>query len=228
MKLVLQQLPSSLRGEAKLKFLAPDAAGALLKVEKDTGGLIYTDLWRDPVASMVAKRTRRSTQLPGYSAHNFGMGMDLDVKTILAEKKILYEDLLYLLKKRGWYCHRRDGVENATDFDHFNFLGDTANQYLLKCTMDPVTWDYAVDDRITERYQADFQLSVKQVQTSLAGIGFYAGEPSGTIDLYTREAIMAFQRAWDLIENGLADATLCRVVAFVTSSREMRSLPSKP
>jgi hypothetical protein len=56
----------------------------------------------------------------------------------------------------------------------------------------------------------------------LAKIGFYAGESSGAGDLYTREAVMAFQRAWDLIENGLTDTTLCRVLAFVTAEKEFR------
>jgi len=222
MKLVLQQLPSSLRGTARLKYLAPDAAGSLIKLEKETGGLIYTDLWRDPVSSLLARRTRKATQLPGYSAHNFGFGIDLDIKTILDEKKIRYEDLLHLLKKRGWVCHRRDGSGTGVDADHFNFLGATPNEYLLKCTMDPITWDLPVEERIFEMHREDFKLSTHQVQELLKKFGFYAGDASGTNDLYTRESVMAFQRAWDLIENGQVDATLCRVLAFVTSDREVR------
>lgn len=212
-----------------MKYLAPDAAESLLKLEKDTGGLIYLDMWRDPVSSLVAKRTRRSSQIPGYSPHNYGLGFDIDLKRYLSEKKIRYEDLLYFLKKRGWFCHRRDGDEKAPGADHFNFLGEAPNQYLLKCTMDPVTWDNAAEEKIFERHQSAFRLSTEQVQTQLATIGFYAGEPTGTNDLYTREAVMAFQRAWDLIENGQIDMTLCRVVAFVTSHRELRSaLPKVP
>jgi hypothetical protein len=222
MKLVLQQLPSTLRGTARMKLLAPDAAESLLKLEKDTGGLVYADMWRDAVSSLLAKRTRRATQIPGYSSHNYGMGLDLDVKTILSEKKIRYEDLLHVMKKRGWYCHRRDGLDGQVDSDHFNFLGDAANQYLVKCTQDPITWDNAIEQRIFDKYQNDFQLSTKQAQELLAKIGFYAGESSGAGDLYTREAVMAFQRAWDLIENGLTDTTLCRVLAFVTAEKEFR------
>lgn len=208
-----------------MKILSPDAADSLLRLEKDTGGLVYTDMWRDPVASLVARRTRRSFQLPGYSAHNYGFGIDLDIKAILDERKLRYEDLLHFLKKRGWVCHRRDGVENAPESDHFNFLGATPNEYLVKCTMDPITWDYPVEDRIFEKHKADFQLSTAEVQGLLRKIGFYAGEASGSNDLYTREAVMAFQRAWDMIENGQIDASLCRVLAFVTADREVRSVP---
>lgn len=221
MKLVLQQLPN-VRGTPRASLLAPEAADSLVKLEKETGGLIYVDMWRDPVASLLAKRTRRSPSLPGYCGHNFGLGIDLDVTTYLEEKKIRYEDLLYLMKKRGWYCHRRDGDSSAPGFDHFNFLGDTANQYLLKCTMDPITWEYPIEERVYERYGKDFQLSLKSVQEKLSKIGFYRGDLTGTADLYTREAVMAFQRAWDMIENGNIDATLCRVLAFVTCDLELR------
>lgn len=221
MKLALQQLPSTIRGAARMKFLAPDAATSLLQLEKDTGGLVYSDMWRDSVASLVTRRTRRSTLLPGYSSHNYGFGIDLDVKTILGEKKIRYEDLLYLLKKRGWVCHRRDGVEHAVNSDHFNFLGVTPGEYLVKCTMDPITWDYPAEDRIFDKYKTDFQLPTVAVQSLLKKIGFYMGEMSGSVDLYTREAVMAFQRAWDMIENGFIDANLCRVLAFVTADLEM-------
>jgi hypothetical protein len=182
-------------------------------------------MWQDPVSSLLARRTRRASQLPGYSAHNFGIGIDLDVKAILDEKKIRYEDLLYLLKKRGWICHRRDGDAYAPEAEHFNFLGDTPNEYLFRCTMDPITWDNPAEERIFERHKADLQLTTYQAQIKLARIGFYAGEPDGKNDLYTREAVMAFQRAWDLIENGSVDPTTSRVIAFVTSERELRALP---
>jgi hypothetical protein len=224
MKLVLQQLPS-IRGDAREKLLAPDAAEALIKLERDTGGLVYTDMWRDSVASLMAKRTRRASQLPGYSSHNYGIGFDLDVKTILQEKQIRYEDLLYLLKKRGWVCHRRDGIEGAAGYDHFSFLGEHANKYLVKCTMDPITWDNPAEERIFERHGKDFHVSLYKAQELLTSIGFYNGKTSGIGDLYTREAAMAFQRAWDLIETGLVDTTTCRVLAFVTAQREVLAAP---
>src|SRR4030067_628099 len=108
MKLVLQQV--NVRGPARMKFLASDAAVSLAALERDTGGLVYNDLWRDPVASLQARRTRKTSQLPGYTTHGYGLGVDLDLKTILQEKQIRYEDLLYIMKKRGWLWHRRGGA----------------------------------------------------------------------------------------------------------------------
>lgn len=216
MKLVLRQLPETVKGPARLKFLAPEAADALLALEKDSGGFTYTDFWRDPVGSLLAKRSRKTSQLPGYSAHGFGLALDIDL-SVLDEKKISYEDLLYFMKKRGWVCHRRDGDYTLPEAEHFNFLGHLSERYLIACTLDPTTWQKAAEERIFEKYGQDFQLTVPQVQEKLALLGLYRGAFSGQVDLYTREAILAFQRTWDLTENGLPDSVLCRVLAVVTA-----------
>lgn len=225
MKLVLQQLPTSTRGTSRMPFLAPDAAAALVAVERDTGGLVYTDMWRDPIASLAAKRLSQTSQLPGYSAHNFGLAVDLDLKIILREKKIRYENLLHIMKKRGWVCQRRDGDGEKSEASHFNFLGEYAEKYLVKCTMDPITWQLAAELRIWERFGKDFQIDIREVQVLLARIGFYTGPFTGTKDAYTREAILAFQRAWDLIQSGSPDSSLCRALVFVTTDRDL--LPAR-
>jgi hypothetical protein len=98
---------------------------------------------------------------------------------------------------------------------------------LVKCTLDPITWDNPIEARIFERHGKDFQLSTRRAQELLTSIGFYNGDISGIGDLYTREAAMAFQRAWDLIESALLDTTTCRVLAFVTAEREV-TLPRPP
>lgn len=219
MKLALQQV--SVRGPARMKYLAVDAAAALNSLEKDTGGLVYIDMWRDPVDSLVARRTRKTSQIPGYSTHNYGLAIDLDLKTILDEKKIRYEDLLYLMKKRGWYCHRRDGEVSRPEAEHFNFLGDLAEKYLVKTTMDPTTWQRPAEERIYERYGKEFQLDIKTIQRLLSQINFYIGPFTGQLDPYTREGILAFQRAWDLVEDGTASPSLCRALSFVTCEKQM-------
>jgi hypothetical protein len=219
-KLILQQI-TSFRGNVRMPFLAPEAAVAFKTLENDTGGLVYTDMWRDPTASLLAKRMKRITQVPGYSPHNYGIAIDIDLKTVLQEKKIRYEDLLFLLKKRGWVCYRRDGEADKPGSEHFNFLGDDADRYLTKCTMDPITWGYAAETKILERFDSEFQLSAKDVQLKLAQLGLYTGIITGQLDMYTREAILAFQRAWDLNQTGSVDPSLCRVLAFVSSDRQM-------
>jgi hypothetical protein len=220
MKISLQRLTDKVRGPTRLRYLSPEAAVSLERLENDTGGLIYTDFWRDPISHLVAKRLKADNLLPGYCGHGFGLSLDLDVKAVLEEKKISYEVLLHIMRKRGWYCHRRDGNQNGPLFDHFNFLGELADLYLAKCTLDPMTWHRAIEERIYERYGKEFQLDVPAVQRLLGKIGMYRGELSSHFDLYTREAILAFQRAWDLTETGNVDATFCRALVFVSADTE--------
>jgi hypothetical protein len=215
MKLVLQQIPK-VRGDVRRPFLAPDAALSLASIEVDTDGLIYTEMWRDGVDSLLAKRMKGSS-LVGYSPHNFGLAIDIDVEKILDQKKIRYEDLLWLMKRRGWYCFRRDGVQDQAGAGHFNFLGEGADKYLAKSNQDPITWQTVAEFRIWERHGTEFQLETKEVQIRLSKLGLFTEPFTGQRDLYTREAIIAFQRAWDLAQTGSPDMTLCRALSFVTA-----------
>lgn len=218
MNLVLQQLPPTLRGSAKLKLLAPEAAASVLSLEKDIG-LVYTSLWNDATATLLDKRTRIGTQLPGYDPHNFGVSMNLDVPAILDEKKISYQDLLYTLKRRGWLCHRRDGEVDQHGWSHFNYFGDgNPEEYLSKASFDPLSWDNPIEARIYEKHSQEFTLSPAQGQGLLQKLGFFHGEIDGNYDLYLREAILAFQRAWDLSESGTLTIPVQRTLAFVAAT----------
>jgi hypothetical protein len=221
MKLTLQHLPEGLRGGA-LKYLAPDAAASLLKLEEDFGPLDYKDFWRGPDGSLLARRIRRISQLPGYSAHNFGLAMDLDLEKILEEKKISYEDLLYLMAKRGWYCGRRDGQKINPEAEHFNFLGEKedSDRYLYCATGDPVTWQRVVEEKIYELYGDEFTYGLDVAQEQLRKLRFYSGEITGKLDMLTREAVMAFQRAWDMVVDGQTGFTFQRTLAFVSADLE--------
>jgi hypothetical protein len=222
MNLILQQLSEPLRGNVRAKLLLPEAARALNTLQQDAGGLIYKDMWRCATSSLMAKRVHKGAHLPGYSSHNFGLAVSIDVEEILNEKKITYEDLLYLMKKRGWYCHRRDGAKDQPGSGHFNFLGDDPDKYLSRATLDPMSWDRPAELRIYELYGTDFSLSPPQVQSLLKALGFFHGEVNGHIDLYSREAIMAFQRAWDLVPDGVPNITLQRVLTFVSADIQVQ------
>lgn len=209
-----------------MKLLAPDAALALVALEKDTGGLVYGDMWRDGMMNLLVRRSNRAVPLPGYCGHNYGIAIDLDIGTILEEKKILYEDLLHLMKKRGWVCLRRDGERNKPGSEHFVFLGDQASRYLARCTMDPITWVVPTEMIIMEKYGTCFDLDVAGVQELLTRLSIYVGPITGQKDAYTREAILTFQRAWDLTQSGSVDMMLCRALAFISAEREVVPLPS--
>lgn len=217
MNLVLQQLPEGLKGSARAKYLAPEAAASLKTLEKDTDGLLYTDLWHCATASLLNKRTRRGSHLPGYSPHNFGLAIDLDLEKVLEAKKITYEDLLWILKRRYWFCHRRDGAADMPGSEHFNYLGEAGEECLQQATFDPMSWDKPVEARIFEKHGPDFSLSPAQIQSLLKKLGFFHGEVDGNYDIYFREAVMAFQRAWDLSETGTPTMTTQRTLAFVSA-----------
>jgi hypothetical protein len=217
MKIVLQQV-SNVKGSVKRPLLAQDAALSLASIQTYTDGLIYTDMWRDGIDTLLTRTNRnKSGNSIGYSPHNFGISVDLDVPTILDQKKILYEDIIWLMKRKGWYCFRRDGSQNQVGSGHFDFLGDEAEKYLAKSSQDPATWSTVAEMRIWERHSQSFNIGTKEVQEMLAKLGFYHGPFTGQRDFYTREAILAFQRAWDLVQTGSPDMVLCRALAFISA-----------
>ena len=221
MKLILQQLPNvKFTGEIRTPYLSQEAAFSLVLVERDTGGLTYIDMWRDAVSSLVRRRTNINIPLPGYDPHNYGISVTLDIKASLKPKKLSYGDLIKNLERHDWFCKRRDAPEcNYTDpgGSQFNYLGKDHGRYLARANLDEKTWSMPSELYIWERYNDYFHLDTADVQQLLSNIGIYKGKISGERDNYTREAIMAFQRAWELIQSGAPDMTLCRVLSFVTA-----------
>jgi hypothetical protein len=217
MNLTLQQLPEATRGKARAKLLAPEAAVALAALEKDTGGLLYHSLWHDAASTLLARRLRIGSHLPGYDPHGYGLALTLEGAAILESKKISYEDLLYLMKRRGWYCHRRDGKQTENTSFQFLFLGETADEYTKLATFDPLSWDKPIEQKIHDKYLKDFALSPAQVQSALLKMGFFHGTVDGNYDAYMREGIMAFQRAWQMSETGTPNMTLQRTLAFLSA-----------
>lgn len=213
----------------RMRFLAPDVGPRLLELNKDTGGYIYTDMWRSADSSLAARRIKRGVQRPGYSPHGYGFAVDLDLYSIMKKYKVHYADIVEVMKAHGWYCHRRDGAgPDESEAWHFNYLGTGPDKYLAGAGVDvnrPGTWANAAEARIMERYRVDFALSPTQVQSILQQLKIYGGDVDGNISsALCREAIMAFQRAWDLDVDGVAGPTTQRTLAFVTADRQITSL----
>jgi len=219
MKILLQRI--AVLGPAKNKLLAIDAAASLKLVEKESGGLVYSDMWQDGVDVFRASRMSPGSPRPGYSSHQFGFGLDLDLPASLDRLKISYPELLKFMEKNFWYCYRRDGAPALCGSEHFDYFGEKALRYLLKATHDPIKWPRAAEERIYELYGDDFQLSLAQVQGGLSKLGLYSLPISGELDTYTREALMVFQRAWKLTEDGTASQSTCRVLSVRTADLEI-------
>jgi hypothetical protein len=219
MKMLLQEV--RVAGSAKKKYLAIDAAASLKLVERDSGGLVYADLWQDGVAVFCAKRRNPDSPKPGYSSHQFGFGVDLDLRGTQEKTRLNYKELLKVMEKSFWYCYRRDEEPNLPGSEHFDYFGEHAMNYLLKATYDPIKWPRAAEERIHELHGEDFSLSIAQVQKKLGELGIYSLPISGELDEYTREAIMVFQRAWGLSEDGTASMPFCRVLSVLTVELEI-------
>lgn len=235
MILHLAELPATLRGPdddvyhgrlpRRARYLAPDGARSLLNLDRDLGGLVYTDVFRSAEASVLARRERRGTKRPGYSAHGFGLAFDLDVTATLRRTRLKYVELVQQLSVYGWFCHRRDLDDAALEAWHFNYLGelDAARLLPLALLSDARTWSAPIEQRIVERYGESFTLTSLELQEMLEQLGLYHGEIDGLVGPLTREAVAAFQRTWDLSEVGAGPATQ-RTLALVAADLVIESI----
>lgn len=238
LKLQLAHVP--LRGIYKTKDgllpprwsrLHPEAAAALIRVQ-GADDLVYSDAFRSPEQSLQAAREKRGVQPPGYSAHNFGLAVDLALDDYvppgserdaamrpgtLSRLGCGYPELCTRLAAEGWYCHRRDGKRGAESW-HFNWLGPhSATALALAVPENPRTWADAAEHAVRAWYGAQLALDVRAAQEALAFIRLYRGEVDGLFGPRTREAVRAFQRAWALPETGTLTDRTQRVLAVVTA-----------
>lgn len=235
MILRLARIPNVLRAPpeyggtvpARMRFLAPDAAQSLYELERETGGLVYTDLYRAPEASLAARKEKMRpngtspVERPGYSAHNFGMAVDIDVGATLRRLGVRYPALCELMARFFFACHRRDLDSSGEECWHFSYFGPRMSLYLaLANAHDHSTWGRPVEDRILELYGADFKMSDREAQWALNKLGLYHGAADGVVGPLTREAVEIFQRGWLIKETGLGRMTT-RTLAVVTAQVEI-------
>lgn len=214
MKLTLQRAPASLRAPAdygghlpaRMRLFQPAACLALQQLEQHTGGLVYTDGYRSASAQLEAYRNRPGTQPVAYSAHGYGLAYDLDVDASLVQLGCKYGQMLDMLADYGWFCHRRDANDSASESWHFNFLGmDDPERYLaLADPSDHTTWARPVELRIQQMYGNDLMLTPSAFNQLLVERTGFA-------------TVAAFQKAWDLVPDGIAGPKTQRVLAYVTA-----------
>lgn len=199
----------------RLRLLHPLAAHAYLTTGMSEK-IVVSDMYRSAESSLEAVKAGRGAKMPGYSAHNYGLAVDLDVEQSMrllgGDKKKL--DLW--LEERGFFCHRRDhAITNLQgESHHFNFLGPGT----VISPKFSTTSGY-IEARIVELYGAGFKLSDTEAQKALAKLGLYKGEIDGIIGPRSRAAIGAFQRALKLGDTEILDRQTLRTLAFVTAEK---------
>lgn len=192
-------------------FLAPDAAASFLSI---ADLVTVSDMLRTPEASLAAVRAKRGAQPPGYSAHNYGLAIDVDIRaTMRTMEAPSKRDLDAQLAAYGWRCHRLDGKMGFEAW-HYNYLPGVITVGVTRTSS-------FIEAEIQRRYGAHFVLSDREIQARLRMLSMYRGELDGEIGPLSREALRAFQRAWGLRENGATDARTQRTLALVTAGREL-------
>lgn len=206
--------PSGTLFAKRMGFLHPDAAEAFQALEREAGGLVYSDMYRSADSSLHAVETKEGTKSPGYSAHGFGLAVDVAVDASLARLGCSYAVLLERLAAHGWHSHRRDG-ERGPECWHFNWLGPHAQEFLA--TTNPTnhaTWGHAAEAAILAAYpELATRMEAAEIQTDLARVHLYGGAIDGQLGPLSRQAALAFARAWRVPEHGPVFERTLRFVA---------------
>lgn len=204
---------------ASMAFLHPDAAAAYEAACKVVGRLRVSDMLRTAEASLQAMQTKAGVQPPGFSAHNYGLAIDIDTDAMLTATKLDKKALDAKMASCGWCCHRKDGRRGMEDW-HYNFLGvgKDAAAFLAVCEGKSST-ALAIEAKIAAIHGDDLTLDPYEAQTALAKLGLYGGAIDGDLGPRTKQGIAAFQRAWKLKESGTLDARTERTLALVSANK---------
>jgi hypothetical protein len=202
------------------RLLSPEAAAAILTLEAEDGPLSYTDLWRSAELSLFARQEKRGVQPPGFSAHNYGLAIDVDVDGTIKLRGWTYEELLRVLRKHGFYPHNQAARYGSFESWHFNALLDEAPR-LLAAHPAPGA---AVEQLMRERFGVGWTLDARGTQERLRRVGLYRGELDGDIGPRSKQAVAAFCRAWLLPSYSWNDETLQRTLAFVSAELDVTEL----
>lgn len=198
----------------RMRYLHPEAAHAF---EAIADWVVVSDMFRSPESSLRAVREGRGAQPPGYSAHNYGLAIDIDVNAALKLTKTK-QALDEQMREKGWHCYRTDhktgprivnGKKRRDESWHYNYLGDVDYPPGLKTTVE------LVERAILFWYGDQFEYDVAEAQRKLTSLRMYRGAIDGKLGPLSQEAIRVFQRAWGLRETGKLDAKTKRTLAYV-------------
>lgn len=201
---------------ARMSYLQADAALAYQQAAKALS-LRVSDMFRTAEESLRARAEKSGVQPPGFSAHNYGMAIDIDTDAVLKANKLDKPALDKAMESYGWWCHRKDGRRGSEDW-HYNFLGvGQAAQPYLDAAKSSTVRSAAVEARIVKTFGDDLLLTAEEAQIALAKMRLYSGEIDGKFGGGSMQALKAFQRAWKLPDTGKLDAKTERTLAYVTA-----------
>lgn len=217
MQIELQRIPppASCYGgplPERMAWLHPDAAASFAEL----GDLVISDMYRDAASSREAREKKAGVQPPGYSAHGYGLAIDVAVDETLARLGCGYPELLIRLRTRGWWAHRRDGERGREDW-HFNWLGPRAGLCLAAATSVPATWSHVAEANILLVYpELGRRMEPEEIQEALQSLWYYRGPIDGELGPVSKDAAERFAQAWHCHPHGQGFERTLRFVAAST------------
>ncbi len=184
--------------------------------------VVVSDMYRSADSSLAAVASGRGALPPGYSSHNYGLAIDIDIAKTMKNLGFKTKQLLDVwMRGHGWYCHRVDHTMGKEAW-HYTFLG-----MLVELTGKPLvispkvksTYGY-IEQLMQLTYGGELTPGPFECQAMLAKLHMYSGKIDGKIGPISKSAIMAFQRAWALSPTGNLDARTKRTLAFLSADRE--------
>lgn len=201
---------------ARMSYMLSEAAKAYAEAAKALS-LRVSDMFRTAEESLRARAQKAGVQPPGFSAHNYGLAIDIDTDGVLKANKMTKPQLDKAMESYGWFCHRKDGKRGMEDW-HYNFfgVGPAAKPWLDACAKSTVR-SSGIEAKIQATFGDQLKLTNEEAQVALAKMKYYSGEIDGIFGGGSKQALMAFQRAWRLPATGTLDAKTERTLAYVSA-----------
>lgn len=203
----------------RMSFLHPAAIEKFQELQHHTNNsIVLSDMWRSSTASLRRKYPRgrlprRGVAKPAFSAHNYGLAIDVAVDATLTRTGFRTKEALDIfMAQHGWFCHRPDHRRGREDW-HYNFLGSNAKRLLRLRPPDRPTSDL-VEAKIKSYYRRSWRTDTHTVQAALRVCGLYEGEVDGIAGPHTKAAMRAFQRALKLRQDGVVGPITARVLWY--------------
>lgn len=169
-------------------WLAPDAAESFSRDLADH--VVVSDMFRGPDSSLAAKRAGRGAAAPGYSAHNYGRAIDINIRETMRELGLgTKAELDTWMDAHGWRCWRRD---HAMASEAWHYYWTTGVEWR---GVPMLEWQAACE-RDFPAVGATGRHDAYARQSALSVLGYYSGECDGKWGPLSRAAAHAFERAW--------------------------------
>lgn len=206
----------------RARYLHPGAAADYLALVR-RGRVVVSDMFRTAESSLAAVKAGRGAQRPGYSAHNLGLAIDVDIRpTMKGLGTHTKAELDAVMEEHGFFCHRRDH-QLGHEAWHYTWLGRGA---VISPKVRTIV-NYTEAQIVAIAGAAALAPDDAECQRALARLRLYSGAIDGKIGKLSKAAIGAFQRAWDLPATEALTARTRRTLALVAAERKIVALPAE-